>query len=247
MTGDFHKVKTEPPAYGPAKIVFSQNSQYFTAGYDLHVYGNGHNSQLLQLWDAKTGKIIRQTPHGTMPEFVAFTPDSRHLITSAEGLIRIWDVPLLTERAQWKVNQGFHNIALSPDGSSVAATVGGRIEVRSVPSGRLLGSLTPMGVPGSVGFTPNSRILVAISGISSQTAAAQFWDWPAMKEVSRFSGLAGSFPAISFSPDGRYLVLQQMGGVERYLWRPEDLIEQGCRTLLVVKKPGDLASICSSH
>jgi len=222
----------EPAAYDPDKLIFSPDGRYCTVGYAPRNYGGPGSVQPLQLWDTRTGKVIRQVAHGQVPEYVAFAPHAPYLVTSAEGLIRIWRYPDLKELVRWKASQGFHSITLSPDGSTIAAVLNDRIGLWKVPSGEKLGTITPDGKQTSVvAFTPDSRAIVAVSDIAEDSALTQAWSWPELKLIARFLGGSGSGPEISFSPDGAYLVLHQIDHLERYLWRTEDLIPQGCRTL----------------
>lgn len=188
----------------------------------------------MQLWDSKTGKLVREVAHGQLPDYVAFAAHSPYLISSAQGLIRIWAYPQLRELAKWKAAAGLHSIALSPDGSTVAAVDEQKIGLWEVPSGKRLATIAPDGEPTSVAFTPDSRAVVAVSSIAEGASLTQAWSWPGLKIITRFPAGFGTQPEISFSPDGDYLVLRQSDHLERYLWRTEDLIPQGCRTLIEI-------------
>jgi WD40 repeat protein len=225
----------EPAAYDPDKLVFSPDGRYFTVGYAPRNYGGPESVQPLQLWDSRTGEVIRQVAHGQVPEYVGFAAHSPYLVSSAQGLIRIWEYPDLRELAKWNASQQFPSIALSPNGSAVAGVVDDKtIGIWKVPSGERLGTIQPDGKPTSVAFTPDSRAIVTVSNVAEGTALTQAWSWPELKVVTRFPTGSGPGPAISFSPDGSYLVLHQIDHLERYLWRTKDLIPQGCRTLIEV-------------
>lgn len=243
---DLREQNCEAAAYDPDKLVFSPDGHYFTVGYEPRDYGAPGAVQPLQLWDSRTGKVIQQVAHGKVPEYVAFSSHSPYLISSTRGLIRIWQYPELRELAKWQASQGSHSIALSPDGSTVAAVVDDRIGLWKVPSGKSLGTITPSGRTASVAFTPDSRAIVAVSDTAKGTALMQAWSWPELRLITRFPVGSGLAPAMSFSPDGAYLVLHQIDHLERYLWRTEDLIPQGCRTLIEIAAV-DIPIWCVAH
>jgi hypothetical protein len=87
-----------------------------------------------------------------------------------------------------------------------------------------------------------------VPDIAEGTALMQAWSWPERRLITRFPVGSALVSAISFSPDGAYLVLHQIDDLERYLWRTEDLITQGCRTLIEIAAARvDLQPWCVAH
>lgn len=95
----------------------------------------GGEDFLVHLWDASTGKELKQlTGHTEVVTGVAFSPDGRRLLTGsfgAVGSLRWWDVasgkPLLTIG---DIPGGVHGLAISPpsvfsSGGQRALTAGG--------------------------------------------------------------------------------------------------------------------------
>lgn len=60
-----------------------------------------------RVWDTATGHLEAELPaHGTWPH-LAVTPDSRHLLTSADGVVRVWllDIEALVDLAQSRLTR----------------------------------------------------------------------------------------------------------------------------------------------
>jgi WD40 repeat protein len=230
--------KVEQPANVPGHLVFSPDGRYFTVAH-LSSDGNRGETRPLQLWETKTGKVVRQVEHGQLPRSVAFVRDSPYLISEADGLVRVWQYPELREVKRWAVSAENPSISVSRDGSAVTGIVEGKIGVWRIPSGQSLATITPDGEAQSVAFTPDSGAIVGTLNIENKVALAEAWSWPEQAVITRFP-VEESRPAISFSPDGAYLVFRQGNGIQRYLWRTRDLITQGCRTMaeLTLKSAG---------
>jgi WD40 repeat protein len=110
---------------------------------------------------------------------------------------------------------GFADVALSPDGTRVAATsnVGDwsagsatmTVCVWEIASGREL--LTTQPIPAQVlpglTFSPDGTRLAAVSGVPGHPSQILEWDATTGRECARWQGPAGSGTGIAFSPDGR--------------------------------------------
>jgi WD40 repeat protein len=60
------------------------------------------------VWDVEPGRLEAELPaHGTWPH-LAVTPDGRHLLTSADGVVRVWllDTDELVALARSRLTRG---------------------------------------------------------------------------------------------------------------------------------------------
>jgi WD40 repeat protein len=110
---------------------------------------------------------------------------------------------------------GFADMALSPDGTRVAATsnVGDLLAasatmtvcVWEIATGRKL--LTTQPIPAQVSpgltFSPDGTRLAAVSGVPGHPSQIVVWDATTGRECARWQGPAGAGTGIAFSPDGR--------------------------------------------
>ena len=105
-------------------------------------------------------------------------------------------------RAIPRQNDLAQNGAWSPDGQSVAATVGTRIVVWNAETGREVKAFDyPQGRPYRLAFSPDSRSL-AVSGAD---AVVRLYDVASGSEVRRFEGHTDGILNLAFSRDGSQL------------------------------------------
>ena len=84
--------------------------------------------QTIEVWEARTGKSVRQFAHGAPVEILATSPDGRRLATlehhiSAhrfldKDVVHLWDLTTGTEKHQLaaRPNRWYQNLQFSPDG-----------------------------------------------------------------------------------------------------------------------------------
>lgn len=92
----------------------------------------------LTLWDAKTGKEVRQFPNINQPNSMAFSPDGKIIATTDNPYCYFWDVATGKELRRLKGHQNVvRSVAFSPD-SKLAATAGsdGTLRLWDVATGK---------------------------------------------------------------------------------------------------------------
>jgi WD40 repeat protein len=113
----------------------------------------------LSLWDAATGKLLRELGPVWHVFALAFSPDSRRLATGDGGRnLRLWDVA--SGKVIWRADDSVMAVAFSPDGRTLAAGGEERVRLCDAATGRELRQLG--GFPGlvrSVAFSPDGRLL----------------------------------------------------------------------------------------
>ena len=177
--------------------------------------------------------IVRsvQAP-GPFVESLAFSPDSRHLAAGWLGGIGLWEIPALTPRwtfplqdrkatmrierekgstTEWTfgLNIRVFSVQFSPDGAQLAAgTSAGAVHLLDPRTGEERRRLEPGSewiVP--VAWSPDGSFLAA----GASDGRIFLWRGPAAQAVS-LAGHEGPVTALAFSPDGRVLL---SGGTDR--------------------------------
>ncbi|MCY2954923.1 MAG: quinolinate synthase NadA, partial [Planctomycetota bacterium] len=151
--------------------------------------------------DGKRVSIGGFTGHTDFVHAVAFSPDGRTAISSADTL-KLWDVATgkdlrsFTGHTAWVTS-----VAISPDGrTAISGSQDQTLKLWDVATGKEIRCFTGhKNRVKSVGFSPDGR--TALSGSSDGTLKT--WDVSTGKEIRSFTGHQSSVQSVAFSPDGR--------------------------------------------
>jgi WD40 repeat protein len=171
----------------------------------------------IRLWDRATGRQVRRiTGHQDAVNFVTFTPDAKYLISASgyyaeikDASVRLWEVATGKEVRRFfqdPSGQPMAALALSPDGTTLAAGVRERIWLIEVPSGRELGVCRmPKGEVKKIRFSPNSQGLAAVF----DSAGVCLFDWKTRQLVWRNNDQPNDYmyKGLEFAPDGQALAV----------------------------------------
>ncbi len=165
----------------------------------------------LQLWDGRSGKLIRTLRPVRSQEFIvyalAFSPDGRTLASGGgDTLMRLWDVPTGQERRVVSFGGYVSALTFSPDGRFVAAggvvgdTQPEQLHIWSLPTmkTRLWKRISETNNDSlsSFAFSPDGRLL--LTGLS-------LWNWQERRRIFDFSLLipnaADGFELPAFAAD----------------------------------------------
>ena len=144
----------------------------------------------VRLWNARTGERVRDFPF-SVSVFVAFTPDSRWLVTGASDEFCFWDVntckpgPRIPRQ---DTAEFYGNVAFSPDGKLIAVSISRTVvELLDAATFEPLVCLqTPKPQMISwLAFSPSSRQLA----VATSTAFIQLWDLVALRGRLALLGL----------------------------------------------------------
>jgi serine/threonine protein kinase/WD40 repeat protein len=157
---------------------------------------SGWHSDLVQLWDARNGSLIRRWSVPEKLTAVAFTPDNRRLVLCRQAEFSLWDLETLqqSQRLPREMSQYPGYVAFSKDGKLMAMEMApGVVDLKEAASCRTLARLEdPFGDMATwIGFTPSGTELVVackfahvihvwdLHSIRAQLKAMGLdWDWP---------------------------------------------------------------------
>jgi WD40 repeat protein/TolB-like protein len=164
----------------------------------------GTHKKLLRLWDVDTQKELLTCPADLVPSQILtadFLADGRRVAFGVHGSVRIWDTDANTVMVLKAPPIHPHMIAVSPDGSMVAAASHDSIvRLWDTKTGELLHEL-----PGhtdevqGVDFAPDGRRLVSCS----RDATVRLWDVESGDALRTFNGYTNWIYSVKFLADGR--------------------------------------------
>lgn len=108
---------------GPASITFSKDGKTLVTGDEWEIH----------LWDALTGKH-KKTLSGHLDKSwcLAFSPDGKYIVSSDET-VQLWDANTGKNLSTLSDKFGLGTIAFTADGTILAGTLGGTIELWDIP------------------------------------------------------------------------------------------------------------------
>jgi WD40 repeat protein len=186
---------------------------------------SGYTNGTIHRWIVDKGRDDRTPPEQTnTPDWIAFAPNGRTLITTGEGKIGLWE-PLTGKSRRFVDAQLPYSLqkALSPDGKLLAlreSLQGQQILLWDIATGKLVRRFGEGGPRGSVyfcRFAPDGRRLAAGS---FQEDIVRIWDTASGKELMSLKGQTKP-GSLAFSPDGKTLAtasVQIRGDYTVRLW-----------------------------
>jgi WD40 repeat protein/tRNA A-37 threonylcarbamoyl transferase component Bud32 len=161
--------------------------------------------QTVKVWDAATGQRIH-TLSVPAASSMAFSPDSRRLVSAGAGPMKVWDVTTGQEVLTLTGHTNLvHSVAFSPDGRRLAsASMDQTIKVWDAASGQETATLKGhTNAVHSVAFSPDGRRLVS----ASDDHTVKVWDAENGQKTLTLLGHTfwGPGDCVAFSPDGQRL------------------------------------------
>ena len=202
-------------------VAFSPDGRYLaTGGYDSNRSSFVRSAGKIVLWDANSGRTIRELEYDNVVEAFFFSPDGQHLVVnthipsfvSSTNRMFLWRIGS-SQRLYYDLNGSSDTadaIAFSPDGKYLA-----------------------VGSTGESSFLSSSLDRVILLEVGNATVESTVW----VQHIEH----TGVVHAVAFSPDGKYLVTggylrrgEDQGGVT--FWEvTDDPIQEPGRSLLQVE------------
>jgi len=223
----------------PTQAVFLNDNARFLACLD---------NLRVAVWDVDTRREIASFPHTEMVQAWAFSADGTLLATASgnhkDGVasqvrFQVWDV-LRNSAVGEAIPFGAADerlvpvkvLRLSEGGRYLAAAEIDTIPVWETRTGRLVTRIQGEGNISAVAFSPDEKFIVIGSGKGQ--GAVSIHSMADYTQIARMRLEPGPPVFLSFSPDHKYLMTGVKGAIgilRRWLWRPEDLIEEACVSL----------------
>jgi hypothetical protein len=193
-------------AYSPdGKILALGGCTQFTGGEGYACSPPG--KPILRLMDAGSGQIIRELEGNTAGvSGVAFSKDGKILVSATDakdGTIRFWDTSTgsLLRSLKFNTKIGAPVLAVSPDGSKLAAAWYQNVRVWDFDSGTVL--MDGASADGMPQFSKDGSLMVVYG--SQDRSSIAVYDTSAWKLVLKFTIPAQTL-SLALSPDGKTLV-----------------------------------------
>jgi WD40 repeat protein len=174
-------------------VVFSGDGRWLASSSRDHT---------VKLWALTnyTQKPVTLRGHTGRIWSVDFTPDSHMLVTgSLDRSVKLWDVDSLRNHQKLSDNITSLGHVFSPDSRLNIRSDHGEAVVRATVSQDKVAALAAS----EAAFSPNGRVIAAVSG----TNGFSIWDAHSFERLRDIPSDAVLDGWVSFSPDGRWLVL----------------------------------------
>ncbi|MBW4518230.1 MAG: WD40 repeat domain-containing protein [Scytolyngbya sp. HA4215-MV1] len=201
------KVALDFPRGEILTVNFSPNGTILASGG-----GNG----IIKVWNwQREVTMLTLTKHSKAVPSVLFSPDGQFLISgSRDQTVKIWNLKTGAISGGWTENEEIQKLALSPDGRTLAVSLGGgEIQFRDWQTGNSIGEIgkskTPMYLISDMAFSPDGKTLAFSpysAPIAQQPNQVCFWNLQSNQLEQCLSGHTAKVSSLAFSPDGHCLI-----------------------------------------
>ena len=194
-------------------VAFSDDSRLMATGtgsYATRLSKGKPEDEAAHVWEIASGRRLARLPHPHVVEAVAFSPESRKLVTGCQdGFARAWEVETQSELVRVAHPDGVRVVRVSPDGRYVAsasspalvASKDQTVQIWDMANGREVGRITHESAIRSVAFSPDGRRLAS----ASADRTVRLFGTEGREEMRL---VLDEYPtALAFAPDGQHLVV----------------------------------------
>jgi WD40 repeat protein len=181
---------------------------------------SGGSDRLVQVWEMKTGKLLRTLAgHGYGVTCGALSQDGRLLVTGSwDRTVRVWDIDSFEPKGVLKGHTGaVETIALSPDGKTIATGGADRVfRIWDVATQKAnFCSVEQELSVRRIAFSPDGKLLATGTGNASEwklPGEVKLWNAESGEEQAEFSGHSACVGVVVFSPDSKRLATGTANG-----------------------------------
>jgi WD40 repeat protein len=194
---------------------------------------SGSNDGVARVWEADSGRVLGNVKFGALVSSVAFDAVGKYVAAAGcdqkdnlnvcrEGSARVWDASFSREIVRTDYAGSVLSVALSPDGKYMlaggcdqitedASCIKGIARLIEIKSRKEIMRASFDDQVDSVAFSADGKHVAA-----SDTLVARVWETETGKEIAHMNlDNSGAFAMVSFSPDGKYLGTNIIGGIAR--------------------------------
>ncbi len=191
---------------GVGRVAFSPDGKILASA---PYYEDGTS---VKLWDVAKGQEIRSLPfHSAYEKGLALSPDGRWLAAESKDGVKLWDLHAAADG----LTLGMHAnkfLVFSPDGSKLIANHDGSLSVFNVGEERPPRNLRNEAAGEAVALSPDARWFASVKG-----NVASIQELASGLEMRRFAGYSTAPKGTAFSPDGRWLEINNSDQKARVL------------------------------
>lgn len=179
---------------------------------------------MIKLWDVRNGKErAALNGHDGPIHSLAFSPDGNTLASgcgspSGKNAVRLWDVTTGKELGGPEGRTGYvEAVAFAPDGKMLAfGNSLGVVKLWDLAARKERLSLEATGSSSSLAYAPDGKTLVG-AGVGGNV---RVWDAATGKETHRFRAKSTRVHHLSYTPDGKAIILLNFNGSSIQVWEP---------------------------
>ncbi|CAE6411321.1 unnamed protein product [Rhizoctonia solani] len=177
---------------------------------------SGSSDSTVRVWDTKSGRLVLDPikAHTEDVYSVAFAPNNSFIVSSGDGIVRVWDSHTgQSLLSPFSHIYGAHSIAISPDSTCIAASLGGgTILIGDVDSGKAVFELPTEDTVEAHVLAYSSDGTRIISYTQNDGTLCLFDAQSKSTPLSPFIGHTDLILAIDVSPDGKRIVSGSQDG-----------------------------------
>ncbi len=219
------------------EVGLSGSIRFAPDGRHVSALGGEMFTKTLSIWDTANGRLVRAISDDF--DSFAFTPDSKSIVTTGNGVLKVWNAQTgatqrqlkLDGQDQFSLRQFGGGLAVSPDGSQILASDSdGGLVLFDVPGNRKIKDIAA-----APGLKPEAVLAIALSrdggllasvhhggflpGGGPPDKSIKLWDARSGRIVATLAGHTSDVNALAMSSDGALLV---SAGTDRMikLWDP---------------------------
>lgn len=189
------------------RILFSPDSKYFATAFDF--------DNVVRLWNSTKGNQLFSFTHDRYGvSDMAFSPNSKKLITADFGSIRIWDTSNKQEPRTFISSTGVADVSFSPDSKYVAIASGNVAKIWDITSNLELSSFDHEANVTRVTYSPDGVLLATVG----EDHTVRLWNNTSGKQIAVFPH-KGYIRAATFAPNGtRFVTTSNDNTNIVYIW-----------------------------